>query len=248
MGEKDLVIFIVGMSIAILLLLTTVVLFVFQYRKRQIIYRNEVERINEKHRLEVLEAQVESQKLTMEELGKELHDNIGQKITLASIYLQNEAYDNSKINSMLNEVLAELRLLSKTLVHDEYQSQDLHELIKNEIANVLFATNIKISHEITPINKDISIQLKSTYVRVLQEFIQNSIKHSECTEIKVTLNEKDNKLILECEDNGKGFNINKEVPGIGITNMKRRASHLGAEINIESILGRGVKMNFSTSI
>lgn len=248
MGD-EIVIFFVGISLAMLLLMSTVVLFLYQYRKRKIVHGVELERVAEAHKIELLNAKVLSQRNTMEEIGKELHDNIGQKVTLASIYLQQiqmkQAEEVAKkeinnVNKMMNELLYELRMLSKSLVQHEQLESDLSVLIKSELERMRFATTIKFDFNWSCSADKLNSQQRNAYLRIFQEFVQNSMKHSKCSEITIELLCDDNALTMMCKDNGEGFVAETEVPGIGLTNMKRRATDIGATLSIETSQGNGV--------
>lgn len=249
MGDEELIIFVVVISLAILLLMSTVILFLYQYRKRKIMHFAELDRVAEAHKIELLNAKVLSQRNTMEEIGKELHDNIGQKITLASIYLQQiqmkQERDDAKneisdVNTMMNELLHELRMLSKSLVQHEQLEQQLSVLIKAELERMAFATSIKFDFKLSCKADQLNGQQRNAFLRVFQEFVQNSMKHSKCTSITTELLCDDKALTMVCKDDGKGFVAETEVPGIGLTNMKRRATGIGATLRIETSQGNGV--------
>ncbi|MBK8610827.1 MAG: hypothetical protein IPL84_13040 [Chitinophagaceae bacterium] len=103
------------------------------------------------------------------------------------------------------------------------------------------ATNIcKASFEIDDL-PIISIGVKSSLLRIVQEFIQNSIKHSGCKEIKIKLSVLNDNLALLLQDDGKGFDIDKpQHTGIGLDSIRRRIQMLGGEYNFTGSAGKGV--------
>jgi signal transduction histidine kinase len=95
----------------------------------------------------------------------------------------------------------------------------------------------------------ISIATKSSLLRIVQEFIQNSIKHSGCKEIKIRLDFKDNDLILLLDDNGKGFDFNNpQHKGIGLDSIRRRIQMLDGKYNFTSNAGSGTNLKISIPI
>ena len=93
------------------------------------------------HQKEILSAQIEIQNQTMQHIGREIHDNIGQKLTLASLYTQQLAYENKapqinenieNISAIINQSLSELRALSKSLTDDSISNSTIVELLQNE--------------------------------------------------------------------------------------------------------------------
>ena len=128
----------------------------------------------------------------MKHIGREIHDNVGQKLTLSSLYLQQLVFENkapqiadniNNVNTIINESLDELRNLSKSLTDDTIENSSMIALIEKECekvrelkkCTVVFENNLKA--DIT------SYQAKSILLRIVQEFIQNSIKHAHCKKI-----------------------------------------------------------------
>jgi signal transduction histidine kinase len=70
--------------------------------------------------------------------------------------------------------------------------------------------------------------------RILQEFIQNSMKYSKCSEIKIELHKKEDQLSILVQDNGIGFDLTETKDGIGLNNMKKRAEIIGAQYELNS--------------
>src|SRR4051812_38770374 len=109
----------IGTSMIILLALVLSVLAVMLiYRKRKLDHAKEVHTMNERFAKEMLNTQLEIQQQTMQQIGREIHDNVGQKLTLASLYVQQIIMDRQddfvqkKINSIgaiIKESLADLR-------------------------------------------------------------------------------------------------------------------------------------------
>jgi signal transduction histidine kinase len=194
----------------------------------------------------------------MQHIGREIHDNIGQKLTLASLYTQQLAYENKapnvkdsieNISDIINQSLTELRELSKSLTDNTIDSNDIYRLIEREcakvnklrITNVTFTSNAK--------NLKLDYKKKSVLLRIVQEFLQNSVKHALCQNIQVSLEHKEEKLILSLKDDGKGFDSSKIITnGIGLINIKKRTEILGGTFSIESKENQGTKVNIEISL
>jgi signal transduction histidine kinase len=248
MGEREITIFIVIANVILLIFIGGIVVFIAQYRKRQILHENEKERISKMHQQELLSNQIEIQTQTMRDIGREIHDNVGQKLTLASIYSNQLSHENptqnqkiEQISKLLNESLQDLRQLSKSLVQPQLAQYNLLELLKHEASQInQTGVKLKIQTELKSINLD--FEKKNSVFRLLQEFIQNSLKHSKCRNIIVNIDEIDEKLQISIEDDGTGFDPNIKKEGIGLSNMKRRANEIEASFELESELGKGTKL------
>ena len=220
-------------------------IYIRKYKQRKIEHINEIQLKNEIHQKELLATQLEIQQATMQQIGRELHDNIGQKLTLASLYTQQLLYENKvtteserieQVSQIINQSLQDLRSLSKTLTDDNINQKDIIKLIQEEVhtASVIKKCKIHFEHNFKCL--DLDFVHKNVLLRITQEFIQNSIKHSQCKNIFIRLNTTEENLWeLKINDDGIGFDIDKILSnGIGLTNMKNRTAIIGAEFNLES--------------
>ena len=251
MGQTEITIFLSLASIMALIFIIGSVLFITQYRKRKLVFEDEKARIEKQHKMELLDTQVQMQQQTMTYIGREIHDSVAQKLTLASIYAQKMEFESGDshtsdklkmINAILNDSLEELRDLSRTLTDAEFQNKGLAELLNLECERVNDSGICKAKLEGT-YSKVMSMTVKRSLLRVIQEFIQNSLKHSSCNSITISLEEGNDGLGIRAMDDGKGFvsaNINSK--GIGLNNMKRRIDLIGGEFNLESKPGKGTNL------
>ncbi|WP_162126133.1 sensor histidine kinase [Flavobacterium phycosphaerae] len=222
--------------------------FIYKY----FIVDKEKREVEHQHKMQLFTTKFEIQQQTMEYIGKEIHDNIGQKLTLASLYTQQLEYKNTEPDSkesidnvslLINESLAEMRELTKSLIDNAIEKNSIYKLIKEECERVkkLKLFTVKLSCNIKDI--DLDYQSKTILVRILQEFFQNSIKHSECKNLTLQLNVSDKNVVLMLVDDGKGFDISKTYTnGIGLNNMKKRTEMLEGQFTLESQLSIGTKV------
>lgn len=252
MGKSEIIVFIVLVNIILLILISGIVVFIMQYRKRKLQYEKEKAAIEEQHQLDLLQNKVQTQQQTMQFIGSEIHDSVAQKLTLASIYSQQMEYENQhpemldklkRITSIINDSLNELRDLAKTIASSELQEEDLVQLLQKEAVRINDTGICKVEINAAD-TAAMSITVKRFLLRVLQEFIQNSIKHSSCSIISIHLENAGNGLSILARDNGKGFDeANLSIKGMGLNNMKRRIQLIGGTFNLESRTGNGTSIN-----
>jgi len=93
-------------------------------------------------------------------------------------------------------------------------------------------------------NKQLPYLIKTSVLRIIQEFIQNSLKHSGCELITIDVTEKHGGLSVVLSDNGRGFDMTGlQAKGIGLSNMKRRIKMAGGTFELTSQVGTGTKLD-----
>ncbi|PWN63040.1 two-component sensor histidine kinase [Chryseobacterium phosphatilyticum] len=256
MGKTELLITIISFNIFFLMFVAAVFIYIRNYRQRKKEYLNEIEMKNELHQRELLATQLEIQQATMQQIGRELHDNIGQKLTLVSLYVQQMLYENKvseaseridQVSQIINQSLQDLRSLSKTLTDDNINQKEIVTLIQEEVDNTNSFKKCNISFEHNIDQLDLSFVHKNVLLRITQEFIQNSLKHAHCKNIFISLNTYENILWeLKIHDDGIGFDsLDFRSNGIGLTNMKNRAKIIGADFHLESQKDQGTQLNIN---
>ncbi len=243
--------FVILINIVMLILVVGILVFIFQYRRRKMLYEKEKLLVEEKHKLELLHAQLNVQEQTMQFIGREIHDSVAQKLTLATIYTQKMEYENQfpvltdrlkKVSSVINDSLEELRDLSRTLTDNRMQEASLSDLLSFECGRVN-DTGLCRAVVYSDFKGGISVLVKSFLLRIVQEFIQNSLKHSQGDMITLGLENKEDSLLLTASDNGIGFDSsNVQSRGIGLGNMKRRVHLIGGFFNLHSEPGKGTHL------
>ncbi|ASK31768.1 two-component sensor histidine kinase [Chryseobacterium sp. T16E-39] len=256
MGKTELLITIILFNIFFVLFVAAVMVYIRKYKQRKKEYLIEIEIKNEIHQKELLATQLEIQQATMQQIGRELHDNIGQKLTLVSLYTQQLLYENKvsevnerieQVSQIINQSLQDLRSLSKTLTDDNINQKEIVTLIQEEVDNTNAFKRCNVSFTYNFNQLDLGFVHKNVLLRITQEFIQNSIKHAKCKNILINLNTSDEVLWeLNIKDDGIGFDrSNIRSNGIGLTNMKNRAEIIGADFTLESLKNKGTTVNIT---
>ncbi|MBS1772866.1 MAG: two-component sensor histidine kinase [Bacteroidetes bacterium] len=253
MGQTEYKIFIILATLILLVFINGILIFVIQYRKRKLLHEKEKTMMNEQHTEELLQTKLEIQTQTMQDIGREIHDNVGQRLTLAAIYANQLSHSNNypeitqritEVGSIINESLSELRNLSRHLTNENTQATELKTLIESECARINALNICTVSCHFNRDNFSMFNTVKNFILRIIQEFIQNSLKHSGCKQITIAFTYTYTGLEVTATDDGKGFdtgNIQRE--GIGLQNMKKRAELIGAEFSINSQKHNGTQLH-----
>lgn len=250
MGKTQLIIFIVAATLSALALLAGILYFVFMYKKRQVQIDREMALLQEQFASGLLENTVATQRETMQQIGREIHDNVGQKLTLASLYVQQQLMPNSNnperladIGKFIDDSLQDLRLLSKTLSCDTHTEADFSMMLKAACDAVNKLGKCTVQYEIEELGSQLNAASRQVLLRVLQEFLQNSVRHAQCTSITVACNLTNNQVQLHLKDNGIGFSLNAvRKSGTGLKNIQARVESIGGTATFNSNTGSGTSL------
>ncbi|UJH91238.1 histidine kinase [Antarcticibacterium sp. 1MA-6-2] len=247
MLQREELLLIVYFIVVILLLITFGIIFfiTFQKRKNKLIYEKfEAEKRFEE---ELTQSKLEIQEQTLKNVGWELHDNIGQLLSVANMQLNilSRTIENPsktpllEIKEVVAQSLQEVRSLSKSLNNEVIDYTGLQASVKNELARFarlnVIKTELKISGSEVPIPQKDAIIL----FRILQEFFSNVIKHSKADNLEVEFLYTPNTLKIIALDNGIGYNAEDIEKSSGLLNMESRAELIGAGFDLNSSPGNG---------
>jgi signal transduction histidine kinase len=220
-----------------------ILVFVFMKRKNKLI-KDQITAKKDFER-ELAETQIEIREATLQNISWELHDNIGQIMTLAKVKAQNAGDDPEKMKQaakLIGEGLDELRALSKIINPEAIKKLTLLEAVQLEIERFNRLRFIEANLAVEGERYNIGDSEQIIIFRILQEFFSNTIKHSQATNLNVALNYGPNELFISAHDNGIGFMNSEEYSGIGLKNMKTRARLINAHLEINSEENKGTNL------
>ena len=209
----------------------------------------------EKHK-EITGAVLTAQESERANIGKELHDNLGQVLAVALMSMQmakrpKENKDSwiDKSLTLVRNVMNEIRKISKTLVIPEHHIISLLDNIQILVNDVMAVHPIKIDFletDITDLVLNDSLQV--TIFRVIQEQVNNILKHSNATHASILLSREKSELTLVISDNGRGADLNNKSKGVGIINIRSRVDLHHGTVTIVSEPGKGFKVKVVFSL
>jgi PAS domain S-box-containing protein len=194
------------------------------------------------------QATIDAQEKERKEIGKELHDNIGQQLTTTKLYLDlaNSSIDEAaremvtlslkSISGLINEVRDMSRSLMPPTLGDLGLIDSIYDLI--ETINRTQPLIIKLDHS-GFIEEKIAGNQKLMIFRIVQEQLNNILKHAAAKNVTIKVQNNKPLLFLEIRDDGNGFDIVKTRKGLGLTNIKNRAELFGGNVEILSAAGKG---------
>jgi len=225
-----------------------IIYFVILYRNKQIINKQEQEKLQSEFHQELLETRIEIQEQTLVYVSREIHDNITQVLSFVKLNLgmiHNEEIVNKKKVDESRELVAQtindLRNLSKSLSFEHIASFGLIKTIEIEVERInnsgLINAVLLIEGETYPLGE----QRELVLFRIFQEALNNTLKYAGAKHFRIGLQYQSELFNLSLDDDGAGFSA-KMLPdkrGAGLKNMESRATLIGATATIDSSPGKG---------
>ncbi len=239
------------------LLVGFIVVMLFLYQKRQHQQEQELEKMKVMYEKEALKSQLEIQETTFKNIAQELHDNIGQLLSVVKISLSilpitkdDPAYEGiSSSRDVLNKAIYDLSNLTKSLHTDHITEIGLTEAIWFELEAIKKTGITDTQYHITGDEQEFTDQKAIFLFRIFQEAINNCIKHSKARAIIVNLKYLPDLFVMEIIDNGIGFKVNKKddregisSQGVGLKSMFNRAKLIGADLVLNSYPSKGTSV------
>jgi len=231
-----------------------VAVFVFfaVYQKKKFRHRLEKQQLQTNFQQTLLQTQLEIQEQTLQNLAQEIHDNIGQILSLAKFNLGTIHSENSdtlqKIEDSRNLVgraIQDLRNLSKSLSSDYVSETGFLHSVGFILESIRKSGALSAQLQVTGDSYKLGPHKELLLLRIIQEAISNIITHARATMITIHICFEPHAFTLSVNDNGKGFNNSQALSaentgsGIGIRNMQKRAGLIGAEFQINGSNGAG---------
>ena len=195
-----------------------------------------------KHIIDFQNAQLKGAKKERKRLARDLHDDVSSKV-LSLIY-RSESEENAQLG---RETLDELRNVINDLENGELSLEENLFEWQCESRQRCEESNLELKWQQFNIEKNVRLTnaSKANLRRILRESISNIIKHAQATKVFIEFVYLNDYLQLKIKDNGKGFDITNVKKGHGLLNMQRRASEMGAIIDMETDASGGnlISMN-----
>jgi signal transduction histidine kinase len=193
----------------------------------------------------ITRAILNAQEMERNHIGQELHDNISQILASSKLFLSSAGQDNEALKDLvkypmelIESSIQEIRLLSSRHV-TPLKNVDLRELVQSLLDGLQENTLINTAFKYNVDNRELNDDLKLNIYRIIQEQINNIVKHASPQKIDISVQAEQNALHIEMKDDGKGFDVNMKRKGIGLSNMMNRIESFNGQMLIESSIGKG---------
>jgi len=227
---------------------------IFLSRKKQLRASVLVDQMRIKFENDILKTQIEIQEQTLQEISREIHDNINLSLTLAKLKLNTMSGGMGDLSlpiEMIGKAISELSDLSRSLNTDIIKDCGLISALSMEIERIRKMNPLKVDLAITGTPVFLESRRELFIFRVIQEALNNIIKHSNAKNAYIQLHYDIEELKIQIEDDGCGFvtndlNLKKNTyPSAGLLNIHKRIEILQGKSKINSELGKGTFLSFS---
>ena len=210
----------------------------------------EREMLNQKiqEQKKISRAIIKAQEEEKNHIGKELHDNISQILASTKMFLSSAAKKNESIRDiikypieLINSSIDEIRLLSHKQV-TPLKNINLQEMLQNLVSALDKNSSLNVSFSYTVKGSLLSDELKLNIYRIVQEQINNIIKHAQAGNVTIEVKTEGDNISIHVTDDGKGFKLSEKRKGIGISNMMNRIESYNGKMQIKTSPGNGTKI------
>ncbi len=256
MNDKHFLALYLAGTILLVIIAFFVVGYILIYSRRQ--QKNRLERamLMNEHERTLFSARLEEQERAMNQISKEVHDNVSQKVDFIQMNLKAmEDADTDELRlklknnsfSLLGQVTADLRNISYSLNSDHIRERGLGEVLETELSYIASSRQIRCQMHVDGLYRTLPAEEELLLYRIAQEALHNAAKYSKATEVTIELCYSTDGYTMQIADNGIGFDQNQPdfLQGLGFRNMAQRADLLGAELHIVSSPGSGCSVTVS---
>ena len=252
MEQREVLRIVLVSSITLFILLVMVVTLLVLFQRRKLRHELEKKEQEQTFKQEQDKTRIEIQENALKNLAWELHDNIGQLLSVARMQLnmlqfQMETDKKEKvaeISEVLKITLNEVRSLSKTLNPEVVTSIGLTSAIQTEIDRFKRLQFIETQFVVNGDERSIDAKDELIIFRIIQEFFSNTIKHSKAKNLEVIMDYTPSELLINLKDDGRGFDSEVMRKGSGLINITSRAKMINATVDMQSEKGKGVTLSF----
>lgn len=242
-------------TLLLMMLAVWVFTFLVIYRRRQQQYRRDKELLLTQFEQEMQLAQLEVQEHTQRQIASEIHDNVGQLLSVVRLYqsglaaqLTDAAQRNrlNEANAITGQAITDLRALSHSLNSDQLALHSLADSLRTETERITRSGQLTAAFvadcTLPLLPPDTTLML----FRMVQELLHNAIRHAAATHIAVSAAREQTHFRITVADNGTGLPEQPATPaGSGLRNLRRRATLIGATLHYATTVGGGTTVTIT---
>ena len=232
----------IGVSIGLLLFSY---LLYRNYKARKKITEQKIKQLQQEKQIDAAQNLIQGEEAERTRLARDLHDGLGGMLSGVKFQLnsvkgnvilsEKNANAFTKSISQLDSAIAEMRRVAHNMMPEALIKFGLDDTLKNYCNSVSENSGLEIIYQSFGLKERVNQTVEIVLYRIVQELLNNTIKHADATQIHVQLSKNNNTISLTVEDNGKGFDVNSQKKeGIGLASIQHRVDYLKGKLDITS--------------
>ena len=233
---------------ALVVCLLIVTLLVIQYRHRRRLHQNEMKTLQQQRELQLLQALMQGEEKERSRIAKDLHDGVAGMLAAVKMHFSsiptaselNEAEGYRQGMRLLNEATHEIRKTSHNLMPEVLLQHGLDEALRRYCNSINNSKAVQIEYDSWGEIDRFTDSFELSVYRIVQELVNNIIKHSRATEAMVQLTQQNDLLSISIEDNGVGFSSENSAEGMGLRSLQSRIKAMNGKMEMQASAKTGV--------
>ncbi len=234
-SSLEMYIILVGGTLAFLLLAGGIVFFILNYKKK--ILENEAI-----HQKDLLKRNLEATEIERRRVARELHDEVGSSLSMMRLLSTSEG--NGDLKLLIDSTIDNVKRISNDLLPNGLEEFGLEQSLEILVDKTMQASPINIEFQYSEF-PELSSKRNLTVYRIVQELINNTLKHAKAERIVLILKGDLQKAIILYQDFGIGFDLpsSQRKDSLGLKNLMARSQYLGGKVKIETEPGQGLEVS-----
>lgn len=255
----DLTLYVLIGTVLSVLLGSFLLFLLYQFRIRQLSQEQKLIELKQEFDKSMLESRINTQEETFQQIAREIHDNIGMSLTVAKLNLRLMAVPDGEeqkqyhqtVLEQLDKAILDLKDISRSMNPDIIRHLGLPKAIEQELAAIRRSGVYRVRFSVTGDIHALTLEREIVLYRVVQEALNNSLKHAKADTLTVTMDYGADTLMVSIADNGKGFDTDtlarqrSSERSTGFFNMEQRCITLHGELRVDSAPGEGTTVHIS---
>lgn len=247
-------------SVCLLLFILAVVIWLYMRnnkrlsQQKDLFHQQQLREIEQQQQIHVGHALLQGEERERRRVAGDLHDGLGGllagvKMNLTGMAAETQTKDLNRVVAQLDHSISELRRIARNMMPEALLKFGLETALKEACEN-LISDKVNIRFQTYGIRSDIPHDKQLTIYRIVQELLNNAIKHASANEILLQCSQNADTFFITLEDNGKGFDTSaiRSFKGIGLSNVKNRVDYLSGRLEINSTVNEGTSINIELNV
>jgi signal transduction histidine kinase len=250
-ASVDMYVMTIGGTIMLFLLASGIIIFMVLYQRRMLEHRISIQLAEAKHQQELFYGTLEAIEGERKRLARDLHDEVGASLSLMRLLVgemsakKNQEIEEagSRYKQLIDNTIDNVRRISNDLLPQGLEEFGLAYAVEGLCEKILTVADIDIQLNVGNLT-GMSNTINLAAYRLLQELLNNAVKHAEASEIIIELKKETSTLLINYADNGKGFDFDQAYKkmSLGLKNIETRTKVLNGSCNFETSPNAGLKV------